>query len=185
MAQFIPQISHNFSFSPHNWSESLCMTFFFFEEKKKEAVKVVLIGSFNDCLFTETSTAPAAQAVAPGNSREEEPNSVLERFCQSDQTIMQQHVLDDVVTLCSENCKKSRKQRIWECFTWYIWWFICKHYLTVFTLNIGFMFFDRKTRHTLWKHLKANIPWLIMEVWETSTSGKPVLFQWCTINTHV
>ena len=35
---------------------------------------------------------------------------------------------------------------------------VCKHYLTVFALNEGFMFFDRKTRRTLWKHLKANIP---------------------------
>ena len=75
-------------------------------------MKVALIGSFIDCLFSETSTAPVAQAVAGGNSCEEEPNSVLETFCHSDQTTMQQHILDDVATSCSENGKKSRKQRI-------------------------------------------------------------------------
>ena len=32
---------------------------------------------------------------------------------------MQRHIFDDEVTLCSENGKKPRKQRISECFTWY------------------------------------------------------------------
>ena len=54
-----------------------------------EIVKVEVIGSFSDCLFSETSRAPVAQAVAGGNSHEEGPNSVLETFCHSDQTTMQ------------------------------------------------------------------------------------------------
>ena len=60
-------------------------------------------------LFTETSIAPLRSAdLAAGNSHEEEPSSIPETFCQFDQTTMQQHSLDDVVTLCSENGKKSR-----------------------------------------------------------------------------
>ena len=109
-------IRQNFSFLPHA-VRIPAMTFLFLQ-KKKEMVKVTLIGSFNICLFTETSTAPT-QTVEAGISCEEEPSSVIETFCHSDQTTMQQHILDDVVILCSENGKKSRKQRIWECFTWY------------------------------------------------------------------
>ena len=80
-------------------------------------MEVALTGSFDDCLFAETSTTPV-QAVAAGNPCEEEPSSILETFCHSDKTTMQQHIFDDVVSLCSENGKKSRKQEIWESFTW-------------------------------------------------------------------
>ena len=54
--------------------------------------------------------------LAAGNSQEEEPSSVLETRCHPDQTTMQRHIFDDVVTSCSKNGKKSRKQRILECF---------------------------------------------------------------------
>ena len=33
---------------------------------------------------------------------------------------------------------------------------ICKHYRADIPLNGGFVFFDRKTRSTLWNHLKLN-----------------------------
>ena len=55
--------------------------------------------------------------IAAGNSHKEEPSSVLERRGHPDQTTMQRPIFDDVVTLCSKNGKKSRKQRISECFT--------------------------------------------------------------------
>lgn len=48
-------------------------------EKKKRIVNVTLIGSFNDCLFRETSTDPAP-AVAARNSVEEGSSSVLETY---------------------------------------------------------------------------------------------------------
>ena len=81
-------------------------------------MKVTLIGCFNDSLFTETSTVPAqADRLTAGNSREEEPSSVEETHCHPDRKTMQQHIFDDVVTLCSENGKKSRKQIISECIT--------------------------------------------------------------------
>ena len=76
-------------------------------------MKITSIGSFNACVFTETSTAPA-QAAAAGNSCEEEPSLIQETFCRPDQTTMQQHILDDVVTLCSENGKKLRKKTFWN-----------------------------------------------------------------------
>ena len=75
---------------------------------------------------------------------------------------MQQHILDDVVTLCSENGKKSRKQRILEYFT--VMMVHVQALLNVFQLNEGFMFFDRQTRSMSWNHLKVNIPWMNMEV---------------------
>ena len=80
-------------------------------------MKVILIGYFNDCLFTETSTVPAQAQAQAGNSHEEEPSSVLETCCHPDRTTMQQHIFNDVVNSCSKNGKKSRKQRILECFT--------------------------------------------------------------------
>ena len=40
-----------------------------------------LIGSFNDFLFTETSTAPAQVNVEEGKSGKEEPSSTLVTFC--------------------------------------------------------------------------------------------------------
>ena len=52
----------------------------------------------------------SAQAVAARNSREEESSSISETFFQSDQTTMQQHILDDVVTLCSGNSKNKGKK---------------------------------------------------------------------------
>ena len=58
--------------------------------------------------------------LAAGNSHKEEPSSVLETRCHPDETTMQQHILNDVVILSSKNGKKSRKQRISECITWYI-----------------------------------------------------------------
>ena len=81
MEQFIPQISHNVSFSPHMVRIPAWLSFFF--KKKIQIVEVALIRSFNDCLFAETSSTPA-QVVAVGNSREEEPSSILETFCHSD-----------------------------------------------------------------------------------------------------
>ena len=62
--------------------------------------------------------------------------------------------------------------------------FICKHYWTVISLNEDFMFFDRETRSTLWNHLNINIPWMNMEVWETSIVSKLVFSQGCTVNTY-
>ena len=61
--------------------------------------------------------------------------------------------------ICSKNGKKSRKQRILECFT------VCDgscasiKYFTGFQLNEAFVSFDRKTRSMLlMKQLKTNIP---------------------------
>ena len=45
-----------------------------------------LIGSFNDFLFTETSTAPAQVNVEEGKSGKEEPSSTLVTFCHPDST---------------------------------------------------------------------------------------------------
>lgn len=75
-------------------------------------------GIFQWLSISETSTAPLCSSwLAVGNSCEEVNSSIPETFCHSDQTTMQQHSLDDEVTLCSENGKKSRLQRISECFT--------------------------------------------------------------------
>ena len=65
-------------------------------------------------LFSSSSSSLAA-----GNSSEEASSSIQETVCHPDHTTMQQHniILDGEVTLCSENGKKSRKQRISECFT--------------------------------------------------------------------
>ena len=62
-----------------------------------------------------SSTVLAQDRLAAGNLHKGEP--VLETHCQPDQTTLQQHILNDVVTLCSKNGKKSRKQRISECIT--------------------------------------------------------------------
>ena len=63
--------------------------------------------------------------------------------------------------------------------------FICNDYWTVILLNEGFVFFDRETRSTLWKYLNINIPWMNVEVWETSTVSKPVFSQGYAINTSL
>ena len=119
MAQFIPPKPTQFVFSC-TLSESLPWLAFYLRKKRKEKVKVTLIECFNDCLFTETSDYSSSSSwLAAGNSCEEEPSSVPETHCQPDETTMEQHIFDDVVTLCSKNGKKSRKQWISECFTWY------------------------------------------------------------------
>ena len=48
----------------------------------------------------------SAKALVAGNSCEEETSSIPETFCQSDQTTMQQNILDDVVTLYRGNGTK-------------------------------------------------------------------------------
>ena len=60
--------------------------------------------------------------------------------------------------------------------------FICKQYFTVIPLNEGSVFFDRETRSTLWNLLNINIPWMNVEVWETSIVSKPVFSEGCTVN---
>ena len=114
-----PQIPHNLFFSC-TLSESLPWLSFFLKNRKGK-VKVTLIGyyflwqSVYRDLYSSSSSWLAA-----GNSHKEEPSSVLETRCHPDQTTMWRHNFDDVVTLCSKNGKKSRKQRILECITWYI-----------------------------------------------------------------
>ena len=112
-----PQISHNLFFSC-TLSESLPWLSFFFENKKRKNE------SFIDWIFQWLSVyrdlySSSSSWLAAGNSHKEEPSWVLETRCHPDETTMQQHIFDDVVTLCSKNGKKSRKQRILQCFPWY------------------------------------------------------------------
>ena len=77
MAQFVPQISHYFNFFL-DMVRIPAMTFLLLLSKRKEIAKVTVIGSFNDCLFSETSTAPAQVVVASIiNSVEEGSSSNL------------------------------------------------------------------------------------------------------------
>ena len=73
-----------------------------------------MINSIYRDLYSSSSSR-----LAGGNSREEASSSIEDTVCHPDHTTMQQHniILDDEVTLCSEIGKKSRKQRISECFT--------------------------------------------------------------------
>ena len=115
-----PSKSHtNYLFFSCTLSESLPWLSFFFGEKKKRKSD-----SYIDWIFQWLSVyrdlySSSSSWLAAGNSHKEEPSSVQETCCHPDQTTMQQHIFDDVVTLCSKNRKKSRKQRISECFTWY------------------------------------------------------------------
>ena len=174
MAQFIPlnPIQIICFFLAH--CQNPCHDFpFSLGKKRKEKVTVTLIGYFNDCLFTETSTVSA----------QEEPSLVLEKCCHPDETTMERHIFNDVLTLCSKNGKKSRKQRISECITWYNYCSYGNITELLSRLMKAFVFFDRETRSTLWNLLNINIPWMNMEVWETSIVRKPVFSQGCTVNT--
>ena len=82
-------------------------------------MKVMLLGSFNDCLtyldtFTETPTAPD-QNVEPVNLGEQGPSSVSESVSYRDVRTIQ-HIVGDTVSQGRENGKKSRKPRISEPF---------------------------------------------------------------------
>ena len=113
-----PQIPHNLFFSCI-LSESLLWLSFFFEKKKTKSE------SYIDWIFQWLSVyrdlySSSSSWLAAGNSHKEEPSSVLETCCHPGETTMERYIFDDVVTLCSKNGKKSRKQRISECITWYI-----------------------------------------------------------------
>ena len=151
MGQLVPQISNNFSFFPHT-VRILAMTFpvnFFKEKKRKKEIVKYINWIFQ---FTETSTPPAQGVV--NSSREEETSSIQKAFCHPDQT-MQRHIFDDEVTLCSENGKKPKKQRISECFTLYKGSRVSTTELFSSLTKVS-CFFYRKTRSMLWSHLKTN-----------------------------
>ena len=61
--------------------------------------------------MTETTTAPD-QAVAAVNLGEYGPSSISEAAFHPDLTIMQRHIVGDVVSSDTENGKKLRKPRI-------------------------------------------------------------------------
>ena len=61
MAQFIPPNATQFVFFLHTVRIG-CLDLPFSLKKRKQKVKVTLIGYFNDCLFTATSTVPAQAA---------------------------------------------------------------------------------------------------------------------------
>ena len=85
---------------------------------------------------------------------------------------VQQHILDDVVTSGSGNGKKSRKRRISECLIVY-------HFTVIQVMKVS-DFFPQEVKMYVMEHLECNnLPWESMEVWETSVSSKPVLFQRC------
>ena len=112
-----PQIPHKLLLSC-TLSESLPWVPFSLKKKKRKGE------SYIDWIFQCLSVyrdlySSSSSWLAAGNSHKEEPSSVQETCCHPDQTTIQQHIFDDVVTLCSKNRKKSRKQRISECFTWY------------------------------------------------------------------
>ena len=91
--------------------------FKFFPLKKKDVVKVILLGSFNDCLLWTPSQRPLRchdQAVAAGNLGEQRPSSVSEAVSHPDATTIEQHIVGDVVSSGRENGKNSRKPRISE-----------------------------------------------------------------------
>ena len=78
-------------------------------------MKVMLLGSFNDCLtyldtFTETSTAPD-KAVAAVNLGEQRPSSVSESVFYPDASTIH-HIVGDAVSAGREIGKKSREPRI-------------------------------------------------------------------------
>ena len=97
-------------------SESASLTFLFLWKRKSE--------SYIDWIFQWLSVyrdldSSSSSWLAEGNSHKEEPSSVLETCCHPDETTMERHIFNDVVTLYSKNGKKSRKQRISECeLTW-------------------------------------------------------------------
>ena len=110
MAQFIPPNPTQFVFFLHT-VRIPAMTFLFLWKKERKSESHI------DWIFRWLSVyrdlySSSSSWLAAGNSHKEEPSSVLETCCQ-------QHIFDDVVTLCSKNGKKSRKQRILECMTWY------------------------------------------------------------------
>ena len=118
MAQFLPPDPTQFVSFLHT-VRIPAMTSFLFEGKKKRKAE-----SYIDWIFQWLSVyrdlySSSSSWLAAGNSREEEPSSVLETHCQPDETTIERHTFDDVVTLCSKNGKKSRKQQISECITWY------------------------------------------------------------------
>ena len=107
-----PQIPHNLFFSC-TLSESLPWLSFFFEKKKRKSESYIdwIFQLMTVCLQRPVQFQLKLTTVAAGNSHKEEPSSVLETRCHPDQTTMQQHISDDLVTLCSKNGKKSRKQK--------------------------------------------------------------------------
>ena len=103
------QIPHSMFFLAH--CQNPCHDFpFSLKKERKSESHIDWI--FRWLSFYRDLYSSSSSWLTAGNSHKEEPSSVLETCCQ-------QHIFDDVVTLCSKNGKKSRKQRILECMTWY------------------------------------------------------------------
>ena len=88
-----------------------CLDFPFSLKKREGKVKVTLIGYFNDCLFTETSTVPAQadeqQVIYTKKNRVQSQKHVA--------TLMRQQwsniIFDDVVTLYAAKMVRSQENK--------------------------------------------------------------------------